>query len=120
MIRFLLGALCLLTCASGCISEQQGSEKDAPSWRIGVTKPRDVVAVWGNPDFVQGESWVWWDVNAIGGKVRASYMMLGLTISNSQRFFSGYRLTFSSGGTLSSIEGYETIPGGGKWSVIPW
>ena len=120
MIRFLLGALCLLACASGCISEQQGSEKDAPPWRIGVTKPRDVVAVWGNPDFVQGESWVWWDVSAIGGKFRASYMMLGFTFSNSQRFFSGYRLTFSSDGTLSSIEGYETIPGGGKWSVIPW
>lgn len=120
MIRLACLALCLLVGASGCISEQQGSEKETPSWRVGVTKPRDVVAIWGNPDFVQGESWVWWDVNAIGGKFRASYMMLGFTFSNSQRSFSGYRLTFSPDGTLSSIEGYETIPGGGKWSVIPW
>ena len=120
MIKFHFAVLCLLACASGCISEQQGSEKEVPLWRVGVTKPRDVVAVWGNPDFVQGDSWVWWDVEAIGGKVRASYMMLGLTFSNSRRFFRGYRLTFSSGGTLSSIEGYETILGGGKWSVIPW
>ena len=120
MIRFLFVMACLLVCASGCISEQQGSEKEALPWRVGVTKPRDVVAVWGNPDFVQGDSWVWWDVTAIGGKVRASYMMLGFTFSNSQRSFSGYRLTFSPDGTLSSMEGYETIPGGGKWSVIPW
>ena len=120
MIRLVCLALCLLACASGCITERQGTEKETPPWRVGVTKPRDVVAVWGNPDFVQGDSWVWWDVNAIGGKFRASYMMLGVTFSNSQRSFRGYRLTFSPNGTLSAIEGYETLPGGGKWAVIPW
>ena len=120
MIRSLILAACLVLCGAGCVSERRGTQKEAPVWRIGVTTPRDVVAQWGNPDFVKGDSWVWWDVDAIGGKVRASYMMMGVTISNLQRSFSGYRLTFSSDGTLASMEGYETLPGGGKWSLLPW
>ena len=120
MIRLLFLALCLVGCGAGCISERRGMPKEAPAWRIGVTTPRDVVAEWGNPDFVKGNAWVWWDVDAIGGKFRASYMMLGVTVSNLRRSFSGYRLTFSQNGTLSSIEGYETLPGGGKWSLWPW
>lgn len=120
MIRTACLALCLFACAAGCISEQRGTEKETPPWRVGVTRPRDVVAAWGNPDFVQGDSWVWWDVSAIGGKFRASYMMLGVTVSNVQRSFSGYRLTFSSDGLLKTVEAYETLPGGGKWSLSPW
>ena len=113
-------AFCLALCGTGCISERSGMPKPPPAWRIGVTTPRDVVAQWGNPDFVKGDSWIWWDVDAIGGKFRASYMMLGVTIANSRRSFSGYRLTFSANGTLSTIEGFETLPGGGKWSLWPW
>lgn len=120
MIRSLLLAACLVLCGAGCVSERRGTQKEALVWRIGVTTPRDVVAQWGNPDFVKGDSWVWWDVDAIGGKFRASYLMMGVTISNLQRSFSGYRLTFSSDGTLASMEGYETLPGGGKWSLLPW
>ena len=120
MIRFLFLLTGLLLFGTGCVSERRGTPKEAPVWRVGVTTRRDVVAQWGNPDFVKGDSWVWWDVDAIGGKFRASYMMLGVTISNVRRSFSGYRLTFSPDGTLSSIEGYETMPGGGQWSVIPW
>ena len=120
MMRVAFLVLCLVLCGAGCVSERRGTPKPTPVWRIGVTTPRDVVAQWGNPDFVKGDSWVWWDVDAIGGKFRASYMMLGVTISNSQRSFSGYRLTFSPDGTLASIEGYETLPGGGKWSLWPW
>lgn len=120
MIRRLLVAACLALCGTACVSERQGTPKDPPAWRIGVTTARDVVGEWGNPDFIMGDSWVWWDVDAIGGKLRASYMMVGLTISNSRRSFSGYRLTFAPNGTLSSVEGYETVPGGGQWSLIPW
>ena len=120
MIRLLFLAAGLLLCGTGCISERRGMPKETPSWRIGVTTPRDVVAQWGNPDFVKGDSWVWWDVDSIGGKFRASYMMIGVTISNARRSFSGYRLTFSSAGTLTSVEGFETLPGGGKWSLLPW
>lgn len=120
MIRFLAFAACLAVCGTGCVSERHGTPKETPAWRVGVTTPRDVVAQWGNPDFIKGDSWVWWDVEAIGGRFRASYMMLGVTISNLQRSFSGYRLTFSPDGTLSTLEGFETVPGGGKWSVIPW
>ena len=120
MIRSLILVACLVLCGAGCVSERRGTQKEAPVWRIGVTTPRDVVAQWGNPDFVKGDSWVWWDVDAIGGKFRASYLMMGVTISNLQRSFSGYRLTFSSDGTLASMEGYETLPGGGKWSLLPW
>lgn len=120
MIRILFLTACLVLLGTGCISERRGTPKEAPVWRVGVTTRRDVVARWGNPDFVKGDSWVWWDVDAIGGKVRASYMMMGVTISNLQRSFSGYRLTFSSDGTLASMEGYETLPGGGKWSLMPW
>lgn len=120
MIRLLLLVMCLSLCGAGCISERRGTPKEPPVWRVGVTTPRDVVAQWGNPDFVKGDTWVWWDVDAIGGKLRASYLMLGVTISNSQRSFSGYCLTFSRNGTLAKIEGFETLPGGGKWSLSPW
>ena len=122
MIRRLVLAVCLALCGTGCMTERHGVPPDGELgvWRIGVTTRRDVVAQWGNPDFVKGDSWVWWTVGAIGGKLRLSYMMLGVTLSNSQRSFSGCRLTFSKDGTLSSIEGYETLPGGGKWSLWPW
>lgn len=115
---FLIG-LCLIL-GAGCISERHGTQKETPTWQIGKTTPKDVVAQWGNPDFIKGNSWIWWDVDAIGGKFRASYMTLGVTISNMRKSFSGYRLTFSPAGTLSTIEGFETLPGGGKWSVLPW
>lgn len=120
MIRLLLLLTFAVLSATGCVSERRGTPKENPAWRIGVTTRRDVVAQWGNPDFVKGDSWVWWDVDAIGGKFRAAYMLLGVTISNSRRSFSGYRLTFSPDGTLVSVEGYETVPGGGEWSLWPW
>lgn len=120
MIRRLVLSICLVLCGAGCVSERHGVPQESDAWRIGVTTRRDVVAQWGNPDFVKGDSWVWWTADAIGGKLRMSYMMLGVTVSNSQRSFRGYRLTFSKDGTLSSIEGYETLPGGGKWSLWPW
>ena len=116
---FFLVAAVLFAC--GCVSERRGGVKDdvAP-WRIGVTRMRDVVAAWGNPDFVQGDLWVWWNSDSLGGKFRAAYMQIGVTVSNAQRSMREYRLRFGPDGTLASIDAVESIPGGARWSLNPF
>jgi len=117
----LLAAVALLL--GGCVSERHGAvrEKDGDLfvWRVGRTTARDVVARWGNPDFVIGETWVWWNIDALGGKFRAAYMGAGVTVSNLRQGMSEYRLTFGADGKLKSVDATQTLPGGPSWSVNP-
>ena len=124
MMRGLFPFLIAGLLSAGCITERQGgveaqTEEATFALRIGRTTVRDVVARWGNPDFVQGETWVWWNVRSIGGKLRASYMGLGLTTSNLRRGLSEYRLTFAPDGKLANVESTETLPGGPQWALFP-
>ena len=120
LLLYLLSALL----SAGCITERQGgvetqAEEAAFALRIGRTTARDVVAHWGNPDFVLGETWVWWNVRSVGGKLRAAYWGLGLTTANLRRGLSEYRLTFAPDGKLAKVESTETLPGGPRWSLLP-
>lgn len=114
-LPLILAALIL----GGCISERRGSVAEEPVWRIGRTTAREVVAEWGNPDFVFGDTWVWWNSEAIGGKLRAAYMQVGVTVANSRRGIREYRLTFGPDGKLRSVDTSESMPGGPQWSLLP-
>lgn len=103
----------------GCVSSSQGIAHEAPAWKVGETTRRQVVAAWGNPDFVAGDDWVWWNVESIGGKLRIAYMGVGLTVANSRRDLRECRLRFDEKGALAAMELTETMPGGPKWSVLP-
>lgn len=105
---------------AGCIAERSGMEKVTPSWQIGSTTRRAVVAKWGNPDIIDGEWWIWRDANTIGGKIKASFMMIGATISNLRDSTEEYRLTFDERGVLSGVEVVESVPKGADWSIWPW
>ena len=124
MRRGLSLALMAALLSAGCVTERQGgveaqAEEAAFALRIGRTTARDVVSRWGNPDFVLGETWVWWNVRSVGGKLRAAYMGLGFTTSSQRRGFSEYRLTFGADGKLAKVESTETLPGGPRWSLLP-
>lgn len=124
MRRGLSLALMATLLSAGCITERQGgakaqAEEAAFALQVGRTTARDVVSRWGNPDFVMGETWVWWNIRSVGGKLRAAYMGLGATTSNLRRGMVEYRLTFGPDGRLAKVESTETLPGGPKWSLIP-
>ncbi len=120
------GTLALLLLAagglglSGCIYGRSGVERVEPPFQTGVTTRRDVVAEWGNPDAVFGETWVWRNREVIGGKLRASFMMIGATVSNLSRSVFEYRLAFGPDGRLKSLQAVEHFPGGDSWSINPW
>ena len=55
-----------------------------------------------------------------GGKVKASYYMIGMTISNAAVSVREHRLTFGEDGRLKGWEISKSVPGGSKWSLWPW
>jgi len=122
-MRAVSAVLCAALLAAGCVSERHGDargrEERPAAWQVGRTTARDVVAVWGNPDFVDGETWVWWNIDALGGKFRLAYMGLGVTVSNLRQGMSEHRLTFGPDGRLKSASSSQTLPGGPNWSVNP-
>ena len=113
---FLVG----FACCCGCVSKQAGVEVETLTWRTGETTRRDVVEKWGNPDAIKGDVWVWRDCRQVGGKVKAGYFGLGLTVDNRVASTCEYRLRFDKSGRLASTEVVESVPGGGKWSINPW
>ena len=116
-----LSALALLF--AGCISERRGGvaapEEAVFLWRVGRTTAREVVSHWGNPDFVMGDTWVWWNVDSLGGKLKVSWWQMGVTVANSRKSIREYHLTFGPDGRLAAIESVESLPGGPQWSLDP-
>jgi hypothetical protein len=113
-----------LFAVSGCIHHRTGMTASADSlnmeWRTGVTMRRDVVAVWGNPHKTSGDVWIWQEWMSKGGKVKASYYSIGMTISNAAVSVREHRLTFGADGRLRKWEISESVPGGAEWSLWPW
>ena len=124
MMRIFVLPFLFLFAASGCIHHRTGMPESATSqnrnWQTGVTTRRDVVAVWGNPHKISGDVWIWQEWISNGGKVKASYYMIGMTISNAAVSVREHRLTFGEDGRLKGWEISESIPGGSKWSLLPW
>lgn len=109
---------------SGCIHHRTGMTESSVSqnveWRTGVTTRRDVVAMWGNPHKTSGDVWIWQEWTSKGGKVKASYYSIGVTISNAAVSIREHRLTFGADGRLREWEVSESVPGGAQWSLWPW
>ena len=109
---------------SGCIHHRTGMIESTASqnmeWRTGGTTRRDVVAAWGNPHKIAGDVWIWQEWISKGGKVKASYYSVGVTISNAAVSVREHRLTFGADGRLRKREISESVPGGAAWSLWPW
>lgn len=118
---YLLGVtLLLLVAASGCVSSHSGPTLSPASFIVGKTTFRDVISVWGNPDSIKGHEGIWREVVTTGGKVKAAYMMIGFTLSNSHGTTREHRLRFSSAGVLEAIRTVSAVPDGPRWSLWPW
>lgn len=112
----------LAAAAFGCVTKHAGvrTAEQEPEWQVGLTTRRDVVAKWGNPDQMKGDTWTWKDWNLIGGKFRLGYMGVGFTVSNARVSTRQYRLTFDRQGKLVSQVTVDSVPGGAEWSMNPW
>ena len=119
--RFVLGLL-LAAAFTGCISNRGGVEKDEEGgpWKIGETSRRDVVAQWGAPDAVLDDVWIWRTRQTGGGKLKASFMMIGATVKNLGTSILEYRLEFDKNSRLSSFTTVDYAPGVSDWSLNPW
>ena len=124
MMRVTVLLFMFIFAVSGCIHHRTGMPESETSqnrnWQTGVMTRRDVVAVWGNPHKISGDVWIWQEWISNGGKVKASYYMIGMTISNAAVSVREHRLTFGEDGRLKGWEISESIPGGSKWSLWPW
>ena len=123
MMRVVIMLFLLMFAASGCIHHHTGMPESETSqnrnWQTGVTTRREVVAAWGNPHKIFGDVWIWQEWISNGGKVKASYYMVGMTISNVAVSVREHRLTFGEDGRLKGWEISESVPGGFKWSLWP-
>lgn len=104
----------------GCVTRHSGIPKGESAWQTGVTTRLDVVRQWGNPYRMKGDTWVWRDWNLLGSKVKAAYMMLGITISNSRVSTREHHLTFDTAGVLRKQDVIDSVPSGVSWSPWPW
>ena len=124
MTRTCVLPLLFALAVSGCIHHRTGMIESTASrnmeWRTGVTTRRDVVAAWGNPHKIAGDVWIWQEWISKGGKVKASYYSVGVTISNAAVSVREHRLTFGVDGRLRKREISESVPGGAAWSIWPW
>ena len=106
--------------SGGCIYSHSGVNIRTSLWQVGVTNRRDVVAAWGNPDFIKGEEWIWKETKLLGGKVKGGYMGLSMTFGNTSSVTYEYRLVFDGAGRLLKQEVAESVPGGVHWSLNPF
>ena len=118
--RFFLGLL-LAAAFAGCISNRGGVKKEeGVPWKIGEMSRRDVVARWGAPDAVLDDVWIWRTRQTGGGKLKASFMMIGATVKNLGTSILEYRMKFDENSRLSSFTTVDYAPGVSDWSLNPW
>ena len=105
---------------AGCVYHRSGAPEGEYRPEAGVSTRREVVEHWGNPDKIKGETWSWKAVESLGGKVKASYMALGVTVSNINQTGMENRITFDEKGVVRKVEKVENVPGGTSWSIWPF
>lgn len=117
-----IATVILALAVTGCIHHHSGIPKaSAPKkneWKSGITTRREVVEKWGNPHGTAGNTWIWRIHTTTGGKVKAAYRMIGVTISNLDTTSREHRLTFDSDGILTDWQVSDSVLGGVRWS--PW
>lgn len=106
--------------AVGCMSDRSGLASESFVPRPGVTTRREAVRQLGNPDVVLGDVWIWRTCRVSGGKLKASYMMVGATVRNQSRTTLERRLRFDRNGRLLSAECVDYTPERNDWSINPW
>lgn len=115
----------LLLATSGCIHHRSGipgsvTTSRKPNWKCGVTTRQEVVMKWGNPHKISGSDWIWRETFTNGGKMRASYYMIGFTVSNTAMYTREHHLTFGPDGKLITWETLDSVTDGRPWSIWPW
>ena len=123
MMRASVGPILVAATAvlsGGCIYSHSGVESGVRAWQTGVTPRRDVVGAWGNPDFIRDGDWTWRETESIGGKFKAGYMGIGVTLANSSSAVLEQRLTFDENGRLLRQETARSLPDGARWSPVPF
>lgn len=110
----------IISLSLGCVSSKTGVDRLTDNWTLNKTTRRDVVQAWGNPDAVLDGVWIWRNRKVSGGKLKASFMMIGATVQN--RVYSTYehRLRFNPDGTLADEQIVDYTPGKDEWSINPW
>lgn len=116
LIFTLLAAL-----SAGCVGKRSGGTafRDR-EWTKGITAKRDVVEVWGNPDTIRDDTWIWRETRHLGGKVKASYYGIGFSVSRMNVATYEHHLEFDASGLLTKRETRRSVPSGAKWSVNPF
>lgn len=110
--------------ACGCVYHRNGMPLSAltesADWTAGVTTRRDIVEKWGNPHKTSDDTWIWKESISNGGKVKASYYLMGITISSTTVSSREHRISFDSDGKMTEWKTSDSIPGGAGWSIWPW
>lgn len=107
--------------AAGCITKRSGGTAFRERrWTEGVTTRQDVVGAWGNPDAMDGNVWIWREKRHLGGKLKASYYGIGLSVSEMNVVTYEHRLAFDGSGLLRGNETHRSVSGGERWSLFPW
>lgn len=104
----------------GCVSSKTGVERTEDAWTSGKTTRREVVQAWGNPDAVLNDVWIWRSRKTAGGKLKASFMMIGATVENRIYSTCEHRLRFRPDGTLADVTTVDYTPGQDQWSINPF
>jgi len=104
----------------GCMTKETGVYDEKIPFETGRATVREVIARWGNPDSVKGSTAIWKAVTSKGGKIKAGYMMIGLTVSSQRIATREYRLTFNDQGVLTDSQIVNSIPDGSTWTILPW
>lgn len=116
LIAVFLG--CLAVC--GCTTKESGILAREAPFTVGRTTFREAVETWGNPDSVKGHTAIWKATTSNGGRVKAGYMMIGVTTSSLHLATREYRLTFGGNGLLVDLQTIDSIPDGANWTILPW
>lgn len=113
-------ALAMLLLGLGCVTRESGVPSAVVPFTVGRTTFREAVAAWGNPDSIKGDTAIWKLTTANGGRLKAGYMMMGVTVSSSRLATREYRLAFDGGGVLKSLQTADSVPDGAVWTLCPW
>lgn len=121
MKRFaFLTFLAMATVTAGCVAKRSGgSAFRNRDWVEGVTHKREVVAAWGNPDVMDGNVWTWRETRTLGGKIKASFRLVGVTVQNMNVVTVEHRLEFDRSGRLLAARSEPSLVEGEKWSLNP-
>ena len=118
--RLLAVSGALLAASCGCISRRSAGTEDGSPFVCGRSTRAEVLAQWGNPDDIRGDTWVWKGWRSLGGKFKVGYWGVNFTLANSRKVTVEHRLTFDRAGVLASREDVRSLTDPLRWWPFPW